>query len=94
MTDVALVPGNIPTEFNTTMMFLQKLENGVTNPDQRSLLITYHREMQSCVNVNYPPATITEIELALTDLESKTQPKTRSYTPRQASHQPSDQRRV
>ena len=66
------VPGTQPlTEFQLVLMFIQKLEKGIRNNDQRTLLLFYKRACQSCHDPDDLPFSLTDIQLELTELESQ-----------------------
>ena len=71
MRDVAQTPHALPSEFSITLMFLDKLNAGVTHMDLRALLTNYHLSMQACTDTDYLPISISEIELSLTDMEAR-----------------------
>ena len=71
MTDVAQSPNSVSNTFTTALMFLDKLNTGVTSMDLRLLLTNFHLQMQQCSDVNNPPCTVESVELALSDLESR-----------------------
>ena len=71
MRDISQNPHSLPSEFSITLMFLDKLNAGVTHMDLRALLTNYHLQMQACTDTAYLPISISEIELSLADMEAR-----------------------
>ena len=59
------------TQFELIMMFLQKVERGVTNQDQRTIILGYKKDCQNCTDPADPPCSLTAIEIELTELEAR-----------------------
>ena len=59
------------TQFELIMMFLQKVERGVTNQDQRTIILGYKKDCQNCTDPSRPPCSLTAVEIELTELEAR-----------------------
>ena len=57
--------------FELLLFFLDKLERGVTNADQRVLLLNYRTIYQKWTDSDTTPFSLTEMQLALTELEAR-----------------------
>ena len=67
----AMNANRIPGQFDLLLTFLDKLESGVKNPDQRVLLLTYRKTCQKWTDPLTVPFTMAEMQLSLTELESR-----------------------
>ena len=72
MMEVLQSDDDLPSQFEHILTFLDKLDKGITNPDQRTLLLNYRTMRQNWHNYAAPPLTLSSIEMTLTDLESRT----------------------
>ena len=70
MNSLALSKASIPSNFDVILSFLDRLEKGITNPDQRVLLLNYRRTCQKC-DPSEEPFSLTKMQLALTELEAR-----------------------
>ena len=58
------------TQFKLALLFVQKLEKGVANTDQRVLVLGYKSLLQKYTDVTNPPVSLTTMQSELTELES------------------------
>ena len=61
------------TQFELIMMFLQKVKRGVTNQDQRTIILVYKKNCQNCFDPNNLSCSLlyTAITIELTELEAR-----------------------
>ena len=71
MVSVCQENNTLPSQFEYILMLLDKLERGVTNPDQRTLLTNYRVLAQGWTDKEELPFTLTSMELALAEVESR-----------------------
>ena len=62
-----------PSDFDLTLLFLDKLKKGIRNQDQRTLILHYLKDCEDYSGEGEQPVTLTEIQISLTELEGDTE---------------------